>query len=142
MNLAKMIENDKSLKTQFDRIVALEEMANSIDYVQNKNATQEDIDDHATVNSEFVKAIETMGLTPAQYYEIKEALHTKVKTGDIIRVGRLDYKVISAQKLSGRLPGATRGRDNLIIKATKPRGKKVFQIVQYPSGRFSSAVGR
>lgn len=64
----------------------------------------------------------------------------EVKEGDIIQVGNLDYCVLSTQKVSDRLPGATSGRDNLIIKATKPRGKKVFEIIQYPSGKFSSAV--
>ena len=62
--------------------------------------------------------------------------------GDIIRVGRLDYKVISTQLVSERVPNATSGLDNLIIKATKPNGKKVFEIIQYPSGKFSNAVGR
>jgi len=66
---------------------------------------------------------------------------TTIATGDIITVGRLDYKIIGIQKVSDRIPNATSGRDNLIIRATKPLSKKVFEIIQYPSGRFSSAVG-
>lgn len=89
MTIAKMIETNKELKAQFNRIVALEKMTNSIDYVKNEDATQQEIDDHTTVNGEFAKAIETMGLTSAQYYEAKEILAAddgEIKAGDIIRM--------------------------------------------------------
>lgn len=74
MNLVKMIQNNKELKPQFDRLVYLEDLANSIDYVENETPSQQAIDDHITVNAEFTRAIETFGITPAQYYEVKKAL--------------------------------------------------------------------
>jgi len=47
-----------------------------------------------------------------------------IKVNDIIEVRNYNYKIISVQKVSDRLPNAINGRDNLIIKATKPQGKK------------------
>lgn len=74
MNLIKTNKGNEELKAQFDKIVYLESLADSIDYVENENPSQQDIDDHVTVNEEFARAIATFGITPAQYYEVKEAL--------------------------------------------------------------------
>lgn len=74
MNLAEMIETNKDLKAQFDNIVYLEGMVDSIDYMKGETSTQEEIDDYDTVNDSFVRALETMGLTGAQYYEVKSQI--------------------------------------------------------------------
>lgn len=74
MNLVEMIKTDKDLKAQFDRVVALEELADSIDYVGQETVTQEEIDDHTLVNGQFIRAIQTLGLTSAQYYEVKKVI--------------------------------------------------------------------
>lgn len=74
MNLVKMIQSNRELKAQFEKITYLESLADSIDYVENEKPSQQDIEDHTTVNTEFTRAIQTFGITSAQYYEVKEAL--------------------------------------------------------------------
>lgn len=74
MSLVEMIKTNKELKAQFDNVVYLEGLVDSIDYMKNKTSTQEEIDDYDTVNDSFIRALETMGLTGAQYYEVKETL--------------------------------------------------------------------
>ena len=64
------------------------------------------------------------------------------KPGDRIKADYIDYIVLSAVRMSDkgiRFQGQP-WSDNISIMAKRPRGKKVYSLVLYPSGVFSNPV--